>query len=579
MKKLFYLIVLIVILGLIVSGCIPVVPPAEQNESGVFPNKGIGDPGEIWNQTTNTQYFTIQAAITAASDSDVIIVGSGEYVEQLTINETLTLQGSGLPTLNVSGFVGSQGVDVSAPNVVIEGFRFIGVPPASNTDFSSNTNPTIRAFTGASGLTVQSNVFDPPSGVINAGKEALLITDGVHNVSFLNNEVNDYIYGLTGRGWTEGTDNILVQGNTFTQTEWLEGPYEGVTEFLTEAVQLWSGDGLKVIDNTFTGPGKFADQFETDNLVNVYAVADFNAYFYAAYGVGTGTETIEITDNEISNYHLGIGAFSGGTIQNNTISDLTVGIQIGQKDSMFATAGITDTLNIIGNDILNNLERGIWVQLTGGEQVEVHCNNIVGNGEFGVEKTNIIDEPSVIVNATHNWWGHATGPHNTSTNPFGQGDEVSNNVNYDNWAYIPDFCDCEAKTIGYWKNHPDYVDGILLELDYSIEVGTGKFVGVVVYAEDIFTKPHSKTYSMLAAQLLAAKLNVAQLSQFISGYDSSCVDTAIADADIILRSGEGGHDYDDPLLKPDKADVNIIKDVLDDFNNNGCDGNDCPCEC
>jgi hypothetical protein len=33
MKKLSYLIVLIIILGLIVSGCIPVVPPTEQNES------------------------------------------------------------------------------------------------------------------------------------------------------------------------------------------------------------------------------------------------------------------------------------------------------------------------------------------------------------------------------------------------------------------------------------------------------------------------------------------------------------------------------------------------------------------
>jgi len=33
MKKLIYLIVLIIILGLIVSGCIPVVPPTEQNES------------------------------------------------------------------------------------------------------------------------------------------------------------------------------------------------------------------------------------------------------------------------------------------------------------------------------------------------------------------------------------------------------------------------------------------------------------------------------------------------------------------------------------------------------------------
>lgn len=39
MKKLIYLMVVIAILGLIVSGCIPVVPPAEQDESGTVPNE------------------------------------------------------------------------------------------------------------------------------------------------------------------------------------------------------------------------------------------------------------------------------------------------------------------------------------------------------------------------------------------------------------------------------------------------------------------------------------------------------------------------------------------------------------
>ena len=44
MKKLIYLMVVIAILGLIVSGCIPVVPPAEQDESGTLPNKARVQP-------------------------------------------------------------------------------------------------------------------------------------------------------------------------------------------------------------------------------------------------------------------------------------------------------------------------------------------------------------------------------------------------------------------------------------------------------------------------------------------------------------------------------------------------------
>lgn len=39
MKKLIYLMVVIAVLGIIVSGCIPVVPPAEQDESGTLPNE------------------------------------------------------------------------------------------------------------------------------------------------------------------------------------------------------------------------------------------------------------------------------------------------------------------------------------------------------------------------------------------------------------------------------------------------------------------------------------------------------------------------------------------------------------
>ncbi len=70
---------------------------------------------------------------------------------------------------------------------------------------------------------------------------------------------------------------------------------------------------------------------------------------------------------------------------------------------------------------------------------------------------------------------------------------------------------------------------------------------------------------MLAAQLLAAKLNVA------NGVPSSCVSGAIADADDILtNAGYSVPDTTTPPKKSAKAAVNVVKDVLDDFNNNGC---------
>jgi hypothetical protein len=60
MKKLIYLIVAIVALGLIVPGCLPVVPPSEQDEPELLPNKSP-------DLNVPTPYATIQAAINAAN--------------------------------------------------------------------------------------------------------------------------------------------------------------------------------------------------------------------------------------------------------------------------------------------------------------------------------------------------------------------------------------------------------------------------------------------------------------------------------------------------------------------------------
>jgi hypothetical protein len=78
---------------------------------------------------------------------------------------------------------------------------------------------------------------------------------------------------------------------------------------------------------------------------------------------------------------------------------------------------------------------------------------------------------------------------------------------------------------------------------------------------------------MLAAQLLAAELNVAHLEHLGIVY-CECIDGVIDDADAFLseKGYNGPDDPDDPPKGEAKDDANEIKDDLDEYNQG-----DCPC--
>jgi hypothetical protein len=63
----------------------------------------------------------------------------------------------------------------------------------------------------------------------------------------------------------------------------------------------------------------------------------------------------------------------------------------------------------------------------------VSYNNIHGNVEYGVFNQTTVD----TIDATHNWWGDSTGPYHPTANPGGQGDWVSDRVDFDPWLLSP----------------------------------------------------------------------------------------------------------------------------------------------
>ncbi|MDQ6692906.1 MAG: DUF1565 domain-containing protein, partial [Chloroflexota bacterium] len=96
-------------------------------------------------QCPSAAYTTIQSAITAASPGDTIQVCAGTYVENITIDKPLTLQGSGqgssliVPAVSnpdcpgggsLCGGTASNIILVQANNVTIYGFTLNGDNPA-----------------------------------------------------------------------------------------------------------------------------------------------------------------------------------------------------------------------------------------------------------------------------------------------------------------------------------------------------------------------------------------------------------------------------------------------------------------
>lgn len=118
MKKLIYLIVVIVALGLIVAGCLPTVPPVEQGNTGNLTKADVKiSPGE-----------SIQAAIDAAASGDTILVTPGTYYEVININKSnITIVSEAGPEKTIIDAEGTgNAIVISGVNgVTLEGFTVI----------------------------------------------------------------------------------------------------------------------------------------------------------------------------------------------------------------------------------------------------------------------------------------------------------------------------------------------------------------------------------------------------------------------------------------------------------------------
>lgn len=115
-------------------------------------------------------------------------------------------------------------------------------------------------------------------------------------------------------------------------------------------------------------------------------------------------------------------------------------------------------------------------------------------------------------------------------------------------------------TIGFWRNHEADTTALLPQSIGNYQVLT------FTQAIQVFDAANSKNaYNQLAAQLLAAKLNIA------NGSDSSCISTTIMQADsLLINAAYNGPNTTSSPSGSLKSTVTSTKAALDAYNNFGC---------
>ncbi len=192
------------------------------------------------------------------------------------------------------------------------------------------------------------------------------------------------------------------------------GAAGGATTTLTSAADDAVGGDTDGADADPTSPdhafvGIIAEEGSTVRLVNTllrYAGDAYGGYLLAPCG---------------GNYDAPQDACAGAILnQGGTVSIADSTFEHATYNDLMQTAGTT---TITGSRFATSTR---FAYLTGGS-LTAHGNSIA------LAETGVQNDGTTDADATSNWWGSASGPHNADTNPEGTGPEISAHVLFSPW--------------------------------------------------------------------------------------------------------------------------------------------------
>ncbi len=429
-------------------------------------------------------YTYIQEAVNAAGDHATIGIAGGTYVEQVEITKSLTLSGSGIgETIIQSPYTLSLKFTTSADNYPIIYVHDITATTIQGltVDGAGRGNNNVRfegiAFRNAGGTVASVEVKEvrdtPFSGVQHGVAIYVFNSDGitrtiqVHDSHFSGFQKNAMALNALSTALA-----VDVRGNTIVG-------HGATTVTAQNGIQVWAAEGYGTIaDNTISAIA----YDNTDDSIKWVATSILN---YLA--------DLTITGNTISGTHMGIYNYDGSAqIGENRISVEKVGVEawgivasdppdavpapFGEADPLRPTpSGVESVLSTLTVGIFSNTLSFSGTVHTATHGIEADAgfgddnlaftatHNIVQGFEAGIEflqceescgsgiftvafatRNCLIENdygmrsnvPAFTIQAEGNYWGDYTGPYHPTLNPRGQGDAVSDGIDFDPWSLI-----------------------------------------------------------------------------------------------------------------------------------------------
>ncbi len=371
-----------------------------------------------------TDYTSIQNAVTAAASGDIILVGPGKYKEYVTIStDSLSLFGAQAgrdaredrddpkkeSIVDATG-TGNSTITINAPFVVIDGFTIQGgtggspfsagifLSGSQGTQVLNNiiqTNSTGVFVTGASGNVVERNLIKN-----NNGGTGLVVGCGVE---------------VLGGTFLSISDNEFA-GNHAAAISILGGVFTTITNNTSE------NDGSFAVFLATTGnlfSHNRGRKFGAQGALPVFCDGVCSVDADAAVDIGLGNGYLEISHNDLEG---GEGSISHGiaftsvfgsssdsegvVVKDNTIKEFKGNGIVAETDTTVSpTAGMTRYSSIVGNEVEDNGQDGIFIEGAGvyNSNISLFDNEAEGNHVFDCQDTSVATSPGYTL-GTHNTW-------------------------------------------------------------------------------------------------------------------------------------------------------------------------------